>query len=37
MERMNEVDDNNDDKVFVQNIGKTFLKLPNVPIAGAKL
>jgi len=36
MERMDEVDDNNDDEVFVQNIGETSLKLPDVPIAGAK-
>jgi len=36
MKRMDEVDDNNDVKVFVQNIRETSLKLPNVPIAKAK-
>ena len=36
MERMGEVDDNNDDEVFAQNVGETSLKLPDVPIAGAK-
>jgi len=35
MERMNEVD-NNDDEVFAQNMGETSLKLPDVPIAKAK-
>jgi len=33
---MDAVDDNNDDEVFAQNIEETSLKLPDVPIAGAK-
>jgi len=33
---MDEVDDNNDDEVFAQNIGETSLKLPDVPIVGDK-
>ena len=37
MEQMGEVDNNNDDEVFAQNIGETSLKLPDVPTAGAKM
>jgi len=35
IERINEVHDNNDE-VLAQNIEETSLKLPDVPIAGAK-
>jgi len=37
IERMDKVDNNYNNKVFVQNIGETSLKLPDVPTAGAKM